>query len=111
MGIVERNEGNDGTRGIRMITRGIRVGTREIRVETRGIRAEMQGMGVGMLGMRGMWGIRVGMRGIKMILSEILYVYCFGKNLGAQGEHFTIHHLWAAARLLVTRILPSLPSG
>ena len=69
----------------------------------------------GMMGTRGirmgMRGIGVGMRGIRVILCENLCVYCFGENPGVRGEFFTIQLLWASARLLVTRILPCLPSG
>ena len=81
-----------------MGTRGITVGTRGIRMVTRAIKEGMRGMGVGM-------------RGIGVILCENLRVYCFGWNLGARGEHFTIQLFWEAARLLVTRILPCLPNG
>ena len=38
----------------------------------------------------GAWGIRVGMRGIRVILCENLRVYCLGSNDGARGEYFTI---------------------
>ena len=34
-----------------------------------------------------------------------------GLNTGARGEHFSIQFLLAAARLIVTRILPCLRSG
>ena len=68
--------------------------------------------GMGMRGIKvGMREIKLGMRGIRVILRENLRVYCFGQNPGARWEHFTIHLLWAAARLLATRFLPCLPNG
>ena len=85
--------------------RGIRVGMWEIGWGVRGIRMGMRGIKVGM------WEIKLGMRGIRVILRENLRVYCFGQNPGARGEHFTIQLLWAAARLLATRLLPCLPNG
>ena len=61
------------------------MGTRGIRVGTRGINEGMRGVGGGMLGMRGigeirveMWGMGLGMWGIRVILCENLRVYCFG---------------------------------
>ena len=78
----------------------------------RGIRVGMWEIGWGVRGIRmGLRGTKVGMRGIRVILRENLRVYCFGQNPGARGEHFTIQLLWAAARLLATRLLPCLPNG
>ena len=57
-------ESGNGMRGM-MGTRGLRVGTYAI------------GVGTGGRG-RGRLGIRVGMRGIRVIICENLRVYCFG---------------------------------
>ena len=106
----QNGESGNGMRGM-MGTRAIRVGKQRIKVGMRWTRVGMRGMGVGMLGMREMRGIRVRIPGIRVIFFENLRVYCVGENPGARGEHFTIQLLWATARLLVTPILPCLPSG
>ena len=66
---------------------------------------------VGMQGIRvGIREIKVGMRGIGVIFLRIFVCIASPKMPLCEGEHLTIHLLWAAARLLVTRFLPCLPN-
>ena len=68
-----------------MVRQGTSVGKEEMRVETWGFKVGMReirlGMGrtwMGVLGIQGMPGIRVGMRGLRVILCVNVRVYCFG---------------------------------
>ena len=96
---------------------GIRVGMRGMRVailgmqEMRGIRVRMRWMEVGMRGFRvgiGETGWEYGESG--WFFARIFVFIALAKILECEG-HFTIQLLWTAARLLVTLILPFLPSG